>query len=66
MPFSEDLIRRAQESWQRRSDRAVSREDAEEGLRNLVNFGLVLLEIHREAMRDGKKTDEHDQTVAGR
>ena len=66
MPFSDALLKEALEVFQRYSKKPLTLADAEEALTNLVNFTLALGEAHREAMRDGKKPDEHDQTVAGR
>lgn len=54
--FPKELMDKARESWQRRSGMALGYDEVEEGLSNLVNLGLVLLEIHREnqaALRPG-------------
>lgn len=47
MPFSDELIRRARASWQRRSGELLSGDEVKEGLHNLVRFALALREAKR-------------------
>ena len=55
---------KARESWQRRSGRELSYDEVEEGLNNLVGFGLALLEAHKETQAQ-KATLRPDSGGAG-
>ena len=51
MPFSPELLQKAQESWGRRGRKPLALDETTQALTNLVGFGQALLEAHQEIQR---------------